>query len=301
LGICLLRVAAIFIPPPSHFVKKPAVALSWTDAMSKFAPAGSVNTPGYQSVGQQQPLPSIKAMGGSRPEPIGIKATDATVTTNRRWIIALVVITVVAIGFIAASFVLSVEEEPFKVREDSLTNLAMSKNVEIFMQNNDILDGGIVCSGVFIRETGEILTAAHCLYLQNPDSCNFLVTPTPHYPTTVEAMSVEIMGVNKTREKYTFPAQVLAWSGVTDIAIIKPLPLTKSDGSVISVVKQHHYNFATGDVERGDVLNAFGFDNGFFKKVHPLVLHLVFPRLTAPVVSPTAMVPSVTPAWTLVP
>jgi len=80
-------------------------------------------------------------------------------------------------------------------------------------------------------------------------------------------MTIEVMNVNKTGAKYAFTGQIVAWSGATDVAIVKTTPLTRSDGSVINVVNQHHYNFAGGDVERGDILNAFGFDNGFFKKV----------------------------------
>jgi hypothetical protein len=94
-----------------------------------------------------------------------------------------------------------------------------------------------------------------------------VLTPTPHYTSTIEEMTIEVMNVNKTGAKYAFTGQIVAWSGATDVAIVKTTPLTRSDGSVINVVNQHHYNFAGGDVERGDILNAFGFDNGFFKKV----------------------------------
>lgn len=225
--------------------------------MSKFSAAGTVASPSGSQAGR-----------GTRPDPIGIKATDATVTTNRRWIIAIVIGVVVVAVFAAVAFFYATGiDKPYQVREDSLKNVKESRNVEIFLQNDAIQDGGVICSGVFIRETGEILTAAHCFYTQNPDSCDFTTTPEPHYPSTISEMTIEVMNVNKTGAKYAFPGQIVAFSGITDVAIIKPLPLTRTDGSVISVVNQNHFNFAGGkDIERGDILNAFGYDNGFFKK-----------------------------------
>ena len=134
---------------------------------------------------------------------------------------------------------------------------------------------------MFIRETGEILTAAHCFYATNPEPCDFTTTPEPHYPSTITEMTIEVMNVNKTGAKYAFTGQLLYWSGITDVAIVKPLPLTRTDGSVISVVNQNHFNFAGGkDIERGDILNAFGYDNGFFKKVWPVYWGVSFRCLT---------------------
>ena len=93
-----------------------------------------------------------------------------------------------------------------------------------------------------------------------------MLTPHPHYTSTIVNMTIEVMNVNKTGAKYAFQGQILAWSGITDIAVIKTIALTRSDGSIINAINQHHYQFAGGDVERGDILNAFGYDNGFFKK-----------------------------------
>jgi hypothetical protein len=224
--------------------------------MSKFSAAGGTSTNGYQAV------------AGGKPDAIGLRATDGNVSTNRRGCIAGIIIASVAVVFAGVAFFYAVGiDKPYQVREDDWKNSIESRNVEIFLQNGDIDSGsGTICSGVFIRSTGQILTAAHCFYAANPTACNFVLTPNPHYATAITALTIEVMNVNKTGAKYAFPGQIVAWSGITDVAIIQPLPLTRSDGSVINVVNQHHFNFASGDVERGDVINGFGYDNGFFKK-----------------------------------
>jgi hypothetical protein len=239
--------------------------------MSKFGAAGSAPASssksgggGYQSVNDKTPLAaSVKS------DPIGVRATDGNVTRNWRAVIGIIVGLIVVAAFTGVAFTYAVGiDKPYQVREDSLKNVKESRNVEIFLQNGEIDDSsGIICSGVFIRETGEILTAAHCFYTQDPDSCDWTLTPHPHYPSTITALTIEIMNVNKTGAKYAFPGQIVAWSGITDVAIIKPLPLTRSDGSVISANNQHYYNFADGgDIERGDLLYGMGYDNGWFKK-----------------------------------
>jgi len=221
------------------------------------------SVPGYQT--------SSKNVQQSGYAPIGLQANDATVTTNRRWIIGLVVFGVIVAVFAAVAFTYAMQDRFVQVDEDSLRNKLESKNVEIFLQNGDPSFGestGTICSGVFIRPTGEILTAAHCFYTQDPDSCDFVLTPTPHYPTTIETLTVEIMSVNGTSDKYTFTAQIVAWSGITDVAIIKPLPLIRSDGSVINVVNQQYFEFASDTPERGETVAAFGYDLAFYKKAY---------------------------------
>jgi len=218
--------------------------------------------------GRYEPV-LASAKSASKPEPVGLRATDANVTRNWRVIIGIIVGVIVVAAFAAVGFTYAVGiDKPYQVREDSWKNPVESRNVEIFLQNGVVDTGaGTLCSGVFIRSTGEILTAAHCLYAANPTPCNFVLTPTPHYATNIVSLTIEVMNVNGTGGRYAFPGQVVAWSGITDVAIIKPLPLTRTDGSVINVVNQNHYNFASGDLERGDILHAFAFDNGFFKKV----------------------------------
>ena len=92
--------------------------------MSKFSAAGTVTSPSGSQTGR-----------GMRPEPIGIKATDATVTTNRRWIIAIVIGVLVVATFAVVAFVYATGiDKPYQVREDSLKNVKESRNVEIFLQ-----------------------------------------------------------------------------------------------------------------------------------------------------------------------
>ncbi len=244
---------------PLSVTREPSLLSSVSSIMD-----GRFGQRGAPAAGYQVP-----GSANTKYEPVGVQATDQTVTTNRRWIWVLVIGVLVVAAFCAAAFVIAVEDRVYKVHEDSLKNVEESKNVEIFLQNDVFLDGGTICSGVFIRETGEILTAAHCFYTQDPDACDF-DPGIPGYPTTVETLSIEVMNVNKTGAKYTFDGEIIAFSGLTDIAIIKPLPLTRSDGSVISVINQHHYGFKGTDLERGDVLNGFAYDLGFFKKVTPI-------------------------------
>jgi hypothetical protein len=146
----------------------------------------AVPNQGYQAVPAAATTKSVQTQGY---DAIGLKVSEAAVTTNRRLsigiIIALVVLTVVVV--VSAIYAFGIDR-PVQVKEDSLRNKLESKNVEIFLQNGDPLDGGIVCSGTFIRATGEILTAAHCFYTQDPDSCDFVLTPYPHYPTTVDTL-----------------------------------------------------------------------------------------------------------------
>jgi len=211
----------------------------------------------------------VNGGGAGKAAPIGLEATAANVTNNRRWLWGLFIFALLACGVGVAALVISIQDYQLQVDEDSTKNNILSKNVEIFLQNgpvNGVGGSGIVCSGVFIGSSGQILTAAHCLYTQNPTACNFVPTPTPHYPSTIVSLSVEVMNVNGTGAKYTFPGQVVAWSGITDIAIIQLLPLTRSDGSVITANNQAYFTFASQSIERGQILDGFGFDMAFYKK-----------------------------------
>lgn len=94
---------------------------------NKFSAAGSINnnssTSGYQLA------------KGAKPDPIGLKPTEAVVTTNRRWIIGLVLglIAVAVVAIVAVVYSTGIDK-PYQVRESDFKNKIMSRNVEIFLQ-----------------------------------------------------------------------------------------------------------------------------------------------------------------------
>jgi hypothetical protein len=101
--------------------------------MSKFSAAGSINnnsSSAASSAGYQQ-----MAGKGAKPDPIGLRPTEAVVTTNRRWIIGLVIgVVIVAVLAVVAVVYSTGIDKPYQVREDDFHNKIMSRNVEIFLQ-----------------------------------------------------------------------------------------------------------------------------------------------------------------------
>ncbi len=128
----------------------------------------------------------------------------------------------------------------------------------------------VTCTGTFIRSTGEILTAAHCLF-PGATICDF-DPELPGYPFPFGfSFAVEVMGVNGTSDKLIFPFEVVAYSGITDVAILKPMPLTRADNSVISVVNQEYFDWGRSqELSRGQDIMGLSFDVAFLKKLSHL-------------------------------
>ena len=74
-------------------------------------------------------------LAGRKPEPVGLKATDANVTRNWRWVIGVTIVVIIVAAFAGVAFVYATGvDKPYQVREDSLKNVKESRNVEIFLQ-----------------------------------------------------------------------------------------------------------------------------------------------------------------------
>jgi hypothetical protein len=149
------------------------------------------------------------------------------------------------------------------IGKDRLDNEVESRVVEMLL----VSEGIITCSGSFIRETGEILIATHCLA---PATAVCAFDPTlPGWPfSPYYTYYVEVMGVNDAGDKYIFPFEIVASSGITDVAIIKPLPLTLSDGSVITITDQDAFGWdESTELSRGDMLQGLAYDVAFLKKL----------------------------------
>jgi len=155
------------------------------------------------------------------------------------------------------------QDRGIHIDEDSQGNEIESRVVEVLLESEIIL----VCSGVFIRESGEILTATHCMDRED-GVCQF--NPTiPGYDFAPDfEYHVEVMGVNDTNDKWIFPFEIVSYSAVTDVAVIKPLPLTLADGSVITVNDQDHFQWdESTELSRGDTIQGLGYDVSFLKKL----------------------------------
>jgi hypothetical protein len=188
----------------------------------------------------------------------------AAYSRHTRYLVFGLIVAVIIVGVLGTiGFVYAVRDRGIHIGRDSLTNEMESKNVEVLLGS----EGIVVCSGVFIRPTGEILTAAHCFFATQT-YCDFNTT-LPGFPLAPEfSYYVEIMGVNRTREKYIFPFEVIASSPITDVLIIKPLPLVRPDGSVIRVVDQPYFRWdESQELERGDIVQSMAFDLAFLKKL----------------------------------
>jgi hypothetical protein len=139
--------------------------------------------------------------------------------TFATWVAVIILGTMGVIGMIYG-----ISDRGIHIDEDSFTNDVESRVVEVLLGS----EGNVVCSGVFIRATGEILTAAHCFF-EGESVCSFDTT-IPAFPLApFYTYFVEVMGVNGTRDKWTFPAEVVAISGITDIIILKVMiPISPS-------------------------------------------------------------------------
>jgi len=194
-------------------------------------------------------------------------AKPSSYARHTRYIAFGLIVAVIIFGALAVvGAVYGIWNRGIHIGQDSLTNEVESRVVEINLGS----EGVTICSGVFIRSTGEILTAAHCFY-STTGICNFDAS-IPGYPMTSteessQLFEVEIMGVNGTGEKWTFPFEIVAQSPITDILIIKPLPLLRADGSVIRVVNQEFFGWdESQEVQRGDSVQGLSFDLAFLKK-----------------------------------
>jgi len=122
-----------------------------------------------------------------------------------------------------------------------------------------------ICSGIFIDSNGTFLTAVHCF--QEPITCDFDPV-VGEFPLNPGYYMAEVMGINGTDEKYTMFAEVVGWSGLTDVMVMRVLPFTKLDGSVIRVVKQPFFKFGRSwELQKGQYLAGLSFDMGFLTKL----------------------------------
>ena len=168
--------------------------------------------------------------------------------------------------------VFAIGDRGIHIGKDRLDNEVESRVVEVLLDGGE--EGTITCTGSFVRATGEILVATHCL-TSIGSVCEFNTT-LPGYPfDPTFSYYVEVMNVNGTGgqkwtggEKYIFSFEIVAFSGITDVSIIKPLPFTRSDGSVIEVADQDYFEFDNSDeLARGDKLEGLGYDVAFLKKL----------------------------------
>jgi|WetSurMetagenome_2_1015567.scaffolds.fasta_scaffold00228_29 hypothetical protein len=149
------------------------------------------------------------------------------------------------------------------IGKDSLDNEIETRVVEVLMETEGVLS----CSGVFIRESGEILTATHCL-VPETSVCEFdpSIPGYPFMPGTDPW--VEVMGVNDGSDKLAFPFEVVGYSSVTDVTIVRTIPITRADGTVITIHDQDAFDWdESNELSRGDTVQGLGYDIEFLKKL----------------------------------
>jgi hypothetical protein len=207
-------------------------------------------------VTQQQPLPAR------------IGATIEQIVARNSWItwaalffsIAALILGVIIVVWIgrsggADSF------DSVGVGRDSLTNPIQSRVAQVIVGGDDTS----ICTGSFVDSTGALLTAVHCF--QEPGVCDFDPV-VGEYPLNSGYYMVEVMGINGTTDQYTFFADVVGWSGLSDVMLLRTQPFTKTDGSVISLVNQPHFHFGESwELQRGEPIAGMSFDYGFLAKL----------------------------------
>ncbi len=226
-------------------------------------------------------------------ETIGAPLSPGTVSTIR-WIV-LVAALAAALAALAISIVVLIQygnngggggsdpsvefESAARIGRESLNNPIESRVVQVIVAG----DGVSICSGFFVDAIGTFVTAVHCF--QEPGICDFDPT-VPEYPLVDAFYTVEVMGVNGTNEKWTMYAEVLGWTGLADVMVMRVLPFTKvfgvlhsntlplspcrskADGSIITIVSQPYFQFGhSWELQKGQPLNALSFDFGFLAKL----------------------------------
>ncbi len=76
----------------------------------------------------------------------------------------------------------------------------------------------------------KVLSAAHCV--SEPGPCDFNITA-GFFEPAVGQYWVEVMGVNDTADKISFPAQIYAMSGMMDILLLQLQPINMTAPGVI--------------------------------------------------------------------
>jgi len=182
---------------------------------------------------------------------------------TRYILFALLGFVIVGTVFWTWGSVYAIQDRGIHIDEDELKNEVEARVVEMVLISELIVS----CSGSFIRETGEILIATHCL-VPKSGVCQFDPTLPGYHFNTDYTYYVEVMDVNGSGEKYVFSFEIVAFSGITDVAIIKPLPLTLADGTVITITEQDYFRWDnSAELSRGDYLQGLAFDAAFLKKL----------------------------------
>lgn len=135
----------------------------------------------------------------------------------------------------------------------------------------------------------QVLSAAHCV--SEPGPCEFNITA-GFFEPNVGQYWVEVMGVNETGDKISFPAQIFAMSGMMDILLLQLQPINMTapgvigtndflklfcifliffhffQGGPIEVVDQDYFSFGNSrGLTRGDTIVGLSYDEGFIKKL----------------------------------
>jgi|WetSurMetagenome_2_1015567.scaffolds.fasta_scaffold00597_23 hypothetical protein len=173
-----------------------------------------------------------------------------------------IVISIIALALAALAAHYTSERSSPLIGRESQRNVVESAAVQVIIGGLDTS----ICSGVFIDSIGTFVTAVHCL--QEPTTCEFDPV-VGEYPLVDAFYMVEIMGINgSTTEKYTMFAEVVGWAGLPDVMLMRVVPFTKEDGSVITLVSQPHFQFGPSwELQKGQIIAGLSFDFGFITKL----------------------------------
>jgi hypothetical protein len=241
---------------PRILIKNARASRTAMQGVGKFSAAG-VNTSAVAA-----PATTATSSVG-RPAPIGepIAARDVYRWTGTGLAVALSIVALV-LAILAARYASSINSRSSPlIGRESQQNLVESAVLQVIV-------GGVntsICSGVFVDANGTFLTAVHCF--QEPQTCDFNPT-VGEFPLNSGYYMAEVMGINGTTDKYTFFAEVVGWSGLTDVMVMRVLPFTKLDGSVIRINKQPYFQFGESwQLQKGQTIAGLSFDLGFLTKL----------------------------------
>lgn len=174
--------------------------------------------------------------GTNRLAPIGAGFWSSN---EGRWtgIWTAIVIAIVALALASVAAWYASERSSPMIGRESQTNKVESGVLQVIVGGDDTS----ICSGIFIDSIGTFVTAVHCF--QEPVVCDFDPV-VGEYPLADAFYMAEVMGINgSSTDKYTMFAEVVGWSGLSDVMLMRVLPFTKLDGSVITMVSQPHFRF----------------------------------------------------------
>ncbi len=157
--------------------------------------------------------------------------TKAAHNLTRMCVILVIVLLVLVIVVASIGFFLGIKNFFFWTGEESCTNRFYGAITEISL--GPVFGPSASCTATFIAQDGIFVTATHCL--QDGDVCNFDGT---NIPLVSGPRWVQVHNVNGTGEKWILGVEMIGWSGLSDVTVMRTKTLTLERGGTVSLTTQ---------------------------------------------------------------